>query len=110
MLEKELNLIVKQVMQYYASLKMTYGQEENSQININESKQLFELRLVQGYFQPELVPFLQIQIKDNKIWIHYDGTDEFLADRLELMGVPKTQIVLGFLSPEERAQLDYAVE
>jgi XisI protein len=45
---------------------------------------------------------LYVNIKDGKIWIQHDGTEEGLANRLVEMGVPKEDIVLAFHEPEIR--------
>jgi hypothetical protein len=42
---------------------------------------------------------LHLDIKDGKIWIQHDGTEEGIANRLVEMGVPKQDIVLAFHEP-----------
>jgi XisI protein len=39
---------------------------------------------------------IHIDIQDGKIWIQQDFTEEGLANQLVELGVPKTDIVLGF--------------
>ncbi|HBB30343.1 MAG TPA: XisI protein [Cyanobacteria bacterium UBA8803] len=50
---------------------------------------------------------LAVEIKDGKIWIQHDGTEEGLANRLVEMGVPKQDIVLAFHEPEIRQYTDF---
>ena len=50
---------------------------------------------------------LHVDIKDGKIWIQHDGTEEELANRLVEMGVPKQDIVLAFHEPEIRQFTDF---
>ena len=45
---------------------------------------------------------LYVEIKDGKIWIQHDGTEQGLANQLVEMGVPKQDIVLAFHEPEVR--------
>jgi XisI protein len=52
---------------------------------------------------------MHIDVKDGKIWIQYDGTEEGVANRLVAAGVPKDEIVLGFQSPFQRMHTDFAV-
>ena len=52
---------------------------------------------------------LHIDIKDGKIWIQHDGTEEGIANRLVAAGVPKNDIVLGFQSPFQRKYTEFAV-
>ncbi|KAF3884136.1 MULTISPECIES: XisI protein [Nostocales] len=42
---------------------------------------------------------LHLDIKDGKIWIQHDGTEEGIANRLVEMGVPKQDIILAFHVP-----------
>jgi len=50
---------------------------------------------------------LYIDIRNGKIWIQHDGTEEGLANRLVEMGVPKQDIVLAFHEPEVRQYTDF---
>jgi hypothetical protein len=52
---------------------------------------------------------LQVDIKDGKIWIQYDGTETGLACALVQAGVPKEDIVLAFHAPHKRPYTGYAV-
>lgn len=42
---------------------------------------------------------LHLDIKNGKIWIQHDGTEEGIANRLVEMGVPKQDIILAFHEP-----------
>jgi hypothetical protein len=42
---------------------------------------------------------LHLDIKDGRIWIQHDGTEEGIANRLVEMGVPKQDIILAFHEP-----------
>ena len=53
---------------------------------------------------------IHFRIRDNKIWIEYDGTEEEFALKLEDEGVPKEDIVLSFHHPEKRKFTGFAVE
>lgn len=50
-----------------------------------------------------------LQIIDGKVWIHEDRTDIDIAGRLVERGIPKSDIVLGYVSPEVRESGGYAV-
>ena len=52
---------------------------------------------------------LHVDIKDNKIWIQHDGTEIGIAGELEKLGVPKSDMVLGFHAPYKRKFTDFAV-
>lgn len=51
---------------------------------------------------------VHVDIKDGKIWIQRDLTEEGVANELVELGVPKTDIVLGFRSPSVRQFTGFA--
>jgi hypothetical protein len=51
----------------------------------------------------------QLEIRNDKIWILTDNTEEGIATELVGEGVPKNRIVLGYYSPSMREQGDFAV-
>ena len=51
---------------------------------------------------------IHISIKDGKIWIQRDFTEEGIANKLVELGVPKSDIVLGFRSPYVRQFTGFA--
>ncbi len=63
--------------------------------------------------QPEVSHFygcsIHIDMKNEKIWIQWNGTEINIAEELVLMGVPKQDIVIGFHSPLKRQFTDFAV-
>jgi len=55
-------------------------------------------------------PVMHFDILNGKIWIQYNGTEELVADRLVELGVPPSDIVIGFYSPFKRQFTSYSVE
>jgi hypothetical protein len=53
--------------------------------------------------------FIQIDIKDGKIWIQRNMTEADLALELVEIGVPKADIVLGLHPPYKRPYTGYGV-
>jgi hypothetical protein len=53
--------------------------------------------------------YVQVRIKDGKVWIEDDGTGEGVANALVAAGVPKEDIVLAFQPPELRHLTEFAV-
>lgn len=53
-------------------------------------------------------PVLHLDIKDDKIWIQWNGTEDDIAAELVVLGVAKQDIVLGFQPPFMRQFTDYA--
>ncbi|MBD2499513.1 XisI protein [Anabaena azotica] len=52
---------------------------------------------------------LHLDIKNDKIWIQYDGTEIGIANELVNLGVPKEDIVLAFHEPLVRQYTGFAV-
>ena len=52
---------------------------------------------------------LHIDIKNGKIWLQYNGTENHIAQELVALGVPKEDIVLGFQAPHKRQFTGFAV-
>ncbi len=54
-------------------------------------------------------PVMHFDIKNGKIWIQWNGTEEDVGEKLAAMGVPKHDIVVGFHPPYMRPYTDYAM-
>ncbi|MDZ8056470.1 MAG: XisI protein [Aulosira sp. ZfuVER01] len=52
---------------------------------------------------------IHIDIKNGKIWLQWNATEDDIAANLVAAGVPKEDIVLGFQSPFMRQFTEYAV-
>jgi XisI protein len=52
---------------------------------------------------------IHIDIKDGKIWLQQNLTDQNPAEELVEMGVPREDIVLGLHPPYKRPYTDYGV-
>jgi len=52
---------------------------------------------------------LQIDIKEEKIWIQHDGTEIGIANELLDLGVQNLDIILAFLAPYKRQYSGFAV-
>jgi XisI protein len=53
--------------------------------------------------------FIHLDIKDGKIWIQQNWTEDDLAADLVEMGVPREDIVLGLQPPFKRPHTDYGM-
>jgi XisI protein len=54
-------------------------------------------------------PVMHVDIKNGKIWLQWNGTEDDITVDLMEMGVPKHDIVLGFQTPFMRECGDFAV-
>ena len=101
--------LIEELLREYSAYKPSYGEVEVETI----------FDPVQGHYQLVNVGWhgqsrvhgcvMHIDVKDGKIWIQYDGTEDGIANRLVAAGVPKDEIVLGFQSPFQRKHTEFAV-
>lgn len=52
---------------------------------------------------------IHVDILDGKIWIQYDGTEEGVANELVELGIPKSEIVLGYKAPYARKYTEFSI-
>ena len=101
--------IVRRVITEYARYKPSHGQIETEAI-IDRDHDHYEVMHV-GWDGVRRVHgvVVHIDISGGKVWIQHDGTSEPVADELERAGVPREDIVLGFIPENERQHTGYAV-
>ncbi|MHC5614442.1 MAG: element excision factor XisI family protein [Nostoc sp.] len=94
--------LVKSIIYKYAN-EQPQKDLENTEIVFDTERDRYLLLYV-GWDDEERVygcP-IHISIKDEKIWIQHNFTEEAIANQLVELGVPTTDIVLGFRSPYVR--------
>lgn len=101
--------VIQEILQEYAAIKPSYGDVEMELI-IDPTRDHYQLLSI-GWNKLERIhgTLLHIDIRDEKIWIQHDGTEEGVANRLVEQGVPKGDIVLAFHPPYKRPYTDFAV-
>lgn len=67
--------------------------------------------LVHGFQNDRFIFIVQFHfdIIDEKVWVLKNSTDVELGEELNQIGIPNSDIVIGFLPEYERAYSDYAV-
>lgn len=101
--------IVKRLIENYAAFKVSVGEVEVETI-FDESNDHYEMMYV-GWQKHRRVhgSVLHIDIRDGKIWIQHDGTEEGVAEELVEAGIPRQHIVLAFHPENVRQYTDYAI-
>jgi hypothetical protein len=100
---------IKALLKEYASYKLSFG-EVDTDVVIDPIGDHYQLMHVGWDHQKRIYGLvLHFDIKDGKIWIQYNGTERDVAKELVEMGVPKSDIVIGFHSPFKRKFTEYAV-
>lgn len=100
---------IHELLKEYGQYRPSYGEVEVEQV-IDSTHDHYQLLSV-GWNEQERIHgcVFHVDIKDNKIWIQHDGTEEGIANRLVELGVPKSDIVLAFHTPFRRQFTGFAV-
>jgi XisI protein len=100
---------VQKLLQSYAAFSRD-DQEIDTELILDSTRDHYQL--VHVGWQNERRVYgcvLHLDIKDGKIWLQHNGTENDIAAELVEMGIPKTDIVVGFHSPFKRQFTEYAV-
>jgi hypothetical protein len=105
----EYRQLISNILSKYASITDEYG-DINSIVIISEDRNHF-LLVEEGWSGKKHIhhSLVHVQIKDDKIWIHFDGTEDGITNELVEAGVPKDKIVLAFHPPYVRQHTGYAI-
>jgi XisI protein len=106
---KKYQKFILEILGEYAKIKYANIQGENQLIadKTSHQYQIVTIGWDNGKFIHDCP--IHLAIIQNKIWIQWNMTDIDLGQQLFEKGVPKSEIVIGFLPPEVRAYSDYAV-
>jgi len=100
---------IQAILSEYSQYTPAYGDVELETIydTVNDHYQVLSM----GWNKHQRIhgSLLHVDIRDNKIWIQYDGTEEGIANRLLELGVPAEDIVLGFHPPYQRQYTNFSV-
>ncbi|MCC5644588.1 XisI protein [Nostoc sp. CHAB 5824] len=107
---KHYRQLIKQILTEHTQI-INKTDTVNSQLIIDNENDHYQLAYV-GWQGDKRVfgPVMHFDIQNGKIWIQYNGTEESVAERLVELGVPPSDIVIGFHSPFKRQFSSYAVE
>lgn len=101
--------IIQQLLHEYAAIS-SQDTEIETQLNFDTERHHYQLVNVGWKNQRRVYGcFLHIDIKDGKVWLQHNGTENEVGEDLANLGIPKQDIVIGFHSPFKRQFTDYAV-
>ncbi|MEA5566573.1 XisI protein [Anabaena sp. UHCC 0399] len=103
---------VQRVLSEYAQRRTSHHQNDELEMQtifdtIHDHYQLIYVGWDKG--RRVYGPVIHLDIKNEKIWIQWNGTEDDIAAELVEMGVSKQDIVLGFHTPYMRQFTDFAV-
>jgi hypothetical protein len=101
--------IVERVLSSYTTIPYAHGELRCEALFDREHDRYALLTLGWDAGKRVHFPLVHLDFRDGKVWIEKDNTEDGIASELVAAGIPKTQIVLGFRSPEMRKHTEYAV-
>ncbi|MEO0041371.1 MAG: hypothetical protein RL329_819 [Bacteroidota bacterium] len=106
---KKYQRLILEILREYAKIKYSNIDAENQLIADKETHQYQILTI--GWDNGKFVHDcpIHLAIISGKIWIQWNMTEIDLGRFFVDKGVPKSDIVIGFLAPEIRAYSEYAV-
>lgn len=106
---KHYRQIIQEVLTEYHHLNEKSGSKIESVLAFDEIHDQY-LLLLMGWHKDERIKsvMIHIRLKDEKIWIEEDWTENGVATDLLLKGIPKEEIVLAFHSPHVRQYTEFA--
>lgn len=106
---KEYRRIIRELLEKYATYKPARG-DVQIEVVLDQDNDHYEL-MYAGWNGKYRIhgSVLHIDIRNEKVWIQQDGTEEGIAEELVKAGIPRERIVLGFKPPEIRPHTDFAV-
>jgi hypothetical protein len=103
------NLIVNFLKYYYQEYNLGLSRSLDNQIIIDREGNHFQLICIGWDNKDYLTNILfHFDIKNEKIWIQQNNTEELVADYFTERGVPKSDIVLGFQPEYARPYTGFA--
>ena len=101
--------IIKDLITHYAQFQPAYGDVEVKTI-FDQIHDTYVLMYI-GWDKHRRVygNVLHFDIKNDKVWLQHNGTEQDVAQELVKAGIPREHIVLGLHSPQARPHTDYAV-
>jgi XisI protein len=96
--------IVCKILTQYASIKKTLTPDVKTQLLIDKEHHHYQLLSI-GWHRNRFVYTISFHfdIIEGKIWIQQNNTDCLIADELVELGIPKSDIILGFIHDTARA-------
>lgn len=104
--------IIIELLKHYAAMPSISSSEDEleEQLILDAERDHYQILTV-GWEGAKRVyyPVFHLDIKNDKIWVQEDATDYDIVSELESRGVQKSDIVLAFHAPYQRAHTEYAV-
>lgn len=101
---------IQQLLKEYVQRRNSKNDEVEMQTVFDKEQDHYQLIYIGWRDQNRIFGVvLHLDIRDSKIWIQWNGTEEDIGDDLVKMGVAKNDIVIGFQPPSMRKYTEYAI-
>lgn len=102
--------IVKDILREYDQINQKSGSTTESVLAFDEVHDQY-LLLLMGWQKDERIKsvMIHIRLKNDKIWIEEDWTEEGVATDLLEKGISREEIVLAFHPPQVRQYTEFAI-
>jgi XisI protein len=102
--------LIKDLLKNYASPNMGDNKDLEEQLIFDTERDHYQLMSV-GWQNNKRIYFclLHLDIKNNKIWLQENSTDYDIVEDLIKLGVPHSDVVVGFLPLDVRKLTEFAV-
>ena len=102
--------ILGDILKEYAQIKKSYKPDVKYQTLMDKEDNHYVLLSI-GFDKQRFVynTVFHFDIINGKVWLQQNNTDVLIADELEERGVLKSDIVLGFVPPQARSFLGFAM-
>ncbi len=106
---KKYRQTIKSILTNYISIPYSHGNIKSKLIMSNDENNY--LVMTAGWQNKKRVHgcIIHLEIINDKIWIHRDGTEYGIANELVDAGISKDEIVLGFHPADIRQYTNFAV-
>ncbi|KYC42700.1 fatty-acid oxidation protein subunit alpha [Scytonema hofmannii PCC 7110] len=101
---------IKQILTDYSQIKPSFGDIERYTAFDNEQDHYQVISVGWENRRRVYGCLIHIDIKGDKIWIQYDGTEDGIANELVELGIPKQDIVLAYKSQFMRQYTGFTVD
>jgi hypothetical protein len=93
--------IVKAIVERYGKFQSSVGNVETYAVCDGKTDNYLVIDVGWLAFGRQHAMPIHIRLKDGKVWVEWDGTDQEIVQQLIDAGVEENDIVLGFEKPEE---------
>ena len=102
--------LLRRILEGHTSVSANFPSEGVERLLIMDEERGHYILMRLGWQDQKRIKWMTVfaRIKEGKIWIEHDLTEEGIATELLEAGVPKENIVLAFHAPEMRQYTEFA--